>query len=66
VKRNGNNPINANSPQPAPGGDNLNPAPRSRIKNVRVPILVEEHLEERKRKVVSQEPAHFLDSAPQL
>ena len=66
VKGNGKNPINTSSRQPAPVGDNLNAALRSWIKNVLVPILVEEYLEERKRQAVSQEPGHILDSPPQM
>jgi hypothetical protein len=43
-------------------GKILDPARRSWIKNVIVPILVREYVAERKLKNANQPPAHFLDS----
>jgi hypothetical protein len=43
-------------------GENLTPELRSWIKNVIVPILVKEYVEERKRKNANKQPAHCLDS----
>ena len=43
-------------------GESLEPALRSWIKNVIVPILVSGYVEGRKQKDAEREPAHFLDS----
>ena len=48
VKRNGKNSTSVNSLHPTPAGDTLNPALRSWIENVMVPILIGDYLEERK------------------
>ena len=62
MKRNGKKPISVNSLHSTPPSDNLNPALRSWIKNVMVPILIGDYLEERKRKSACEQPAYSLDS----
>ena len=43
-------------------GESLEPALRSWIKNVIVPILVSDYVEGRKRNNAERQPAHFVDS----
>jgi hypothetical protein len=42
--------------------EDLNPALRSWIKDVIVPILVRDYMDDRNRKSTNQQPKHFLDS----
>ena len=62
MKRKEKNSTSVSSLHPTPAGDNLNPALRSWLENVIIPILVDDYLEERKSESVSQRPTDSLDS----
>jgi hypothetical protein len=66
VNTNGKNSTSVKSLHPASPGDNLNPALRSWIENVMVPILIGDYLEERKRKSTNEHTAHSLDSRAKI